>query len=496
TDGYDTIGKDESDTDEHRDVKWNKIKAALDFYTLRHPELSVAEQVAGFLNEESRDNVIAEMLAEMQSVALPALVEAITERFVPVEMRRAQAVFIAGFQDMVLDYTERYAADVASFLSWWESKGVLKSVSSPEGTDAVRIMTVHKAKGLEFKCVIIPLSFSSFTPDTKRSEWRWVRPAVSFAEFDLPPFIPVETRPELLETEHAEEYMAYNDLYMMDRLNSTYVAFTRAVSELYIFARSDAKEGTLSKMLMDFGKTEEDLDELIASGPDSDLLLPADMIEWDEQGGILSVGEKPSSGNKETKETAVDAGKATVRHLDDYMVDSSPKILHYVEEEATDTSTLSPEAADTDPRSEGNLLHAILERVKVASDLHNAVLRLKMRGMLTNAQASEWEPMLEKALADPVASKWFEKGWKVLNERDIIIHNDKNRRPDRVIISPNGKRAIVIDYKFGAVAKDDSHRKQVADYMRLIRQDLHIPDVSGVVWYVREGKFANVRAFN
>ncbi|MDE6298564.1 MAG: UvrD-helicase domain-containing protein, partial [Muribaculaceae bacterium] len=119
TDGYDTIGKDESDTDEHRDVKWNKIKAALDFYTLRHPELSVAEQVAGFLNEESRDNVIAEMLAEMQSVALPALVEAITERFVPVEMRRAQAVFIAGFQDMVLDYTERYPAEVASFLSWW-----------------------------------------------------------------------------------------------------------------------------------------------------------------------------------------------------------------------------------------------------------------------------------------------------------------------------------------------------------------------------------------
>ena len=95
-------------------------------------------------------------------------------------------------------------------------------------------MTIHKAKGLEFKCVIMPYANTALTPSARKKEWRWVKTAQSFVDEGLPKYLPVETTPQLLGTEHEEEYLKYHDLFIMDNLNAIYVAFTRAVSE-YIY---------------------------------------------------------------------------------------------------------------------------------------------------------------------------------------------------------------------------------------------------------------------
>ena len=42
------------------------------------------------------------------------------------------------------------------FLDWWEENGKKKSVVLPGNQDAIRILTIHKSKGLEFKIVILP----------------------------------------------------------------------------------------------------------------------------------------------------------------------------------------------------------------------------------------------------------------------------------------------------------------------------------------------------
>ena len=158
----------EEETETIQTQNWEEIRTNFTFYSLRNSNLSVAEQISGFLNEAAPDDVINNMLAKMQSVALPALIEAITENFVPENLRKSQAVFIAALQDMVLDYCERSSADLASFLNWWDTKGKDKSISSPEGTDAIQIMTIHKAKGLEFKCVIMPYANTALTPPHAR----------------------------------------------------------------------------------------------------------------------------------------------------------------------------------------------------------------------------------------------------------------------------------------------------------------------------------------
>ena len=91
----------------------------------------------------------------MPSVTLPALVEAVIGEMVPAGLKKTDAAFIAAFQDCVIDYCRNYPADAASFVDWWKTKGSRLSINSPEGADAVRVMTIHKSKGLEFPIVFL-----------------------------------------------------------------------------------------------------------------------------------------------------------------------------------------------------------------------------------------------------------------------------------------------------------------------------------------------------
>ena len=463
----------------------------LSFFSLRHPELSPAGHIAGFLGEESPQKEVDAIMADMQARTLTGIVEAMTEKFVPEVMRREQAVYLAAFQDMVIDYTDRYPADAASFLDWWDSKGRFRSISSPEGTDAVRIMTIHKSKGLEFGCVILPFADGALEPSPTQSEWRWVKPASVFSDAGLPPFVPVKTERKLMETEHASIYIDYHDLFMMDKLNSAYVAFTRAVDELYIFTRESRNRNALGPLLKKILLPPEEgaLELSLPSGVEEELLLPADTVEWDDRQTVVCIGEKPVYMPKDTDSGRKNGKKVEERVLGAYNADSTPAILHIVETEDSDLSVPDP---DEDPRSEGNLLHAVMERVKKADDLHAAVLTLRMRGMISLEQAHEWEPMLEKAMKGKEVAGWFDGSWRVANEREIILPGMKNRRPDRLMFNSDRSRAIVVDYKFGSVPDGDEHIEQVREYVELIRLAVRPKNIEGFIWYVREGKIVRV----
>ena len=481
-------GTHESPDKKDMKPKWSDIRCNFNFYALRHPELPTADQVKGFMSEESPADSINAMLSTMQTVALPALVEAITENFVPDDMRRSEAVFLAGLQDLVLEYTDSHAADVASFIDWWDAKGVTRSISSPEGTDAVQIMTIHKSKGLEFGCVIIPFDDSSIVP-LRKSEWKWVEPEETFLKMGFPPYLPVVTDTSLEDTIHADVYRHFYDLSAMDMLNAYYVAFTRAVSELHIFTRLPSQKGRTSTTLGYFLHSILSDEELADRFPDG--------VRWNDAHDLAEIGTLPVITPAEARSTDGNSeahgsdASDTIEHytLDEYYVDSSPSVLQYVEsDDDTDTATLLPDAEDTDPRSEGNLLHGIMSLVKTRSDLHRAILHYKTRGLISNAQAVEWEEMLGKAMDSPEVSRWFKPGWRVLNERDIIFPGMKNRRPDRMMIAPDKSHGVIIDYKFGDIPAGDSHKKQVEGYIQAFRETTHIHRVAAFIWYVRRNQ--------
>lgn len=484
----------ESDDKDKNRVNWNDIKSDYAFFAMRHPEMSPSEQISEFIKSGKPVDAIREMMHGMQAVTLPSLVESIVENFIPEDIRKRDALFIAGFQDMVLDYCERYAADISSFLGWWDSRGKYLSITSPEDTDAVRIMTIHKSKGLEFKCVILPYEVKGITPSNKKTEWRWVEPSPLYKDYDLPGWLPIATTELLLKTEYADIYRKYSDMYMMDRLNSLYVAFTRAKCELYVFSKyidSDNKRASHMSSAWFLKELCGNMEEYLPE--DMSDIIPGSLQAADENGMWITFGKKtdpkPEDEDKKEKNKGEDPTFQESKTIEDYRVNSCPEILHCREDEGP----------DNEARSEGTLLHTIMESVTTAADLHKSILAMKMRGSITSRQASEWEAMLVEAMSGENVKGWYDGSWRVMNERRILQSNDMTRRPDRIMLSKDGKKAVIVDYKFGedpdVDAEDktfDDYVKQVTDYTDKLKRATGIGDVSAYLWYMRSGKLIEV----
>lgn len=489
---------------------WNRISGNFRFFAMRHPELSTPEQLRAFLEGGADNDAIGRMLSEMQAVSLPALVESIAAHFLSEDMRRDDAVFLAAFQDIVIEYCERNPSDIASFLRWWDTKGATASISSPEGTDAVTVMTVHKSKGLEFPVVIIPYADEDFRDSAEHAEWRWVKPRIlSSGIGSIPPYMPVSTGNRMKGTLHEGDLFEFYDLKKMDSLNTLYVAFTRAERELYVFTyntpptkNSTATQSGIGYFLKDF------FNETMAVGAGGDICrLGAHAISAD------TIGEKPEGAVSSSvpftgeiykigcPEAAVEKKKEedTGRLIDNYRVNGTPRFLVYRDiavPTAIDGVGTDDEEEDNDPRSEGNLMHELMARVRTLDDLPHALLRMKTEGLATAEGAAKIEEYLRCRILQQGVSRWFDGSLKVINERNILRGDSHMLRPDRIMVTPDGD-AIVVDYKFGmSLKKHHKYCRQVSDYVDYLKKTGRFGDVKGYLWYVRREEVVEVKSEN
>ena len=149
----------------------------------------------------------------------------------------------------MLEYCESYPADIASFLSWWDESGHTRTIGAPEGVDALRVMTIHKSKGLEFPVVLIPKADWSLTPINSKL-WRelfWVKhtPAgIDLPPEDIPSLLPIMPNASMRDPDSPfhDCFAEFERQYITDHVNKTYVAFTRAVKELHVFTPVHAKK--------------------------------------------------------------------------------------------------------------------------------------------------------------------------------------------------------------------------------------------------------------
>ena len=152
----------------------------------------------------------------------------------------------------------------------------------PEDVNALRIMSIHKSKGLQFPIVIMPFTDWSLFP--KANEWIW-------ATTDEPPFdqigkVALNTGKKLLGTAYEAAYREEIQQQLVDNANLLYVAFTRAEHELHVFLPEDSG-GELSKVSQLVSRTCDSMDKLIRSGE-----------EW--QAGEPSVAPTDSSSGTTT----------------------------------------------------------------------------------------------------------------------------------------------------------------------------------------------------
>ncbi|MDE5793990.1 MAG: UvrD-helicase domain-containing protein [Muribaculaceae bacterium] len=483
--------------------EWSKLRADFSFFAMQNPDQPLSELLARFLDGEYNPDSIRDMLAKMSTTVLPALVENIIQNFIPPHTRQSEAAFLAALQDMVVEYCEGHTSDIASFLQWWDKKGRTKSISSPEDAEAINIMTVHKSKGLEFRCVIVPFSKQTTVPMSHlQKEWLWVKPDLSEA-VGIPhiPWIPVWSEPKLEDTIHADIYREYLDNYMTDKVNMAYVAYTRAIDELYIYTPCKLKENGLTSDSQRIGSflwrcgtdANEIIDDLNDTYPDIiDYLPSADEIDVDIDNRCWTFGEKLTEeeiikGRKKKEEIA------ETQIISDYRCGIKIPALIYHDPTSPDNDLLPDGVENEDseePESEeirryGELMHSIMENVKTAADLPRALLKAKSTGTINKEQMEQLQNRLSTVLESVKDYGWFDTANKVINERGIVI-NGKVQRPDRIIIRPDGS-AIIVDYKFGEHRNDKRYSRQVKRYASALIKSGLTKKCEAYIWYVSLG---------
>jgi ATP-dependent exoDNAse (exonuclease V) beta subunit len=395
-------------------------------------------------------------LYEMCERLISAFIEAPTE---------TDNLYLQTFQDMVLEFSTRKTADLIAFLDWWSESGESKRVSMPASQDAIRIMTIHKSKGLGFKAVVVP--FCDWGIDQKTNSLLWCEP--TSAQFNDLPLLPVPYTSKMVDSIFAIDYLEEKLHAFIDNINLAYVTFTRAKEELVVFAPKNAKDSTsrLGGLLYECvtnSSLEDDGDKKFIQLQDnfsSQSLMYEDGADWRP---IIVEDKKP------------------------------------LEEQAINIRSINPDgrlqlklrnrdfSGDTEEQIYGKLMHEVLSKVQSESDITNAVSEIVNLGEISSDKGSEIASRLKVWTTKPEVEKWFSSEVKVLNEAEILLPNGVHYRPDRVVFFEN--EVHVIDFKFGQI-KSNKYQRQVSTYMSII-SEMGYSLVKGFLWFVELGEVEEV----
>ncbi|MFH6603212.1 UvrD-helicase domain-containing protein [Maribacter algicola] len=360
--------------------------------------------------------------------------------------------YITHLMDLVFEQERKEGVEASSFLSFWEKKKDQACINTPENTGAVQIMSIHKAKGLEFDIVIYPFANSHIYKRTKDKKlWVPVDPA-NYCGFDE---LLVNEKKEVIEYGENFESLFKEELYQMelDAFNVLYVALTRAVKALFVITE------------MDLTKDGEPKAEYY-SGLFVRYLKEKGL--WNTDKTCYTFGRLDDKGAKELQK----------------MSKNVPYQYSYKEREGFRILAKSRMLWDTEiqnARIHGNLIHNIMGLIESRGDVPSAIKRLRQDGDIPVDEIDDITIKINQILDHPLLSRFFDEDLKVLNETDILTKEGRLLRPDRIVIK--GKKTTLIDYKTGR--KSPRYREQLYDYADTL-EDMGYEVENKIIVYIDE----------
>lgn len=179
----------------------------------------------------------------VQSLSLYEMVEEFIRVFKILEEHPTRLEFVFRFLDWIIEFEKQKQHNINDFIDEWNKKRAEVSVDVPAGSNAITITTIHKSKGLEYPVVIVPFADWQIQND-KNNIWIDTQDlAMPLESPQKPPYLlaRMTTSANRVINQQQEEEKSKNAL---ESLNLLYVAFTRAINQLYVIAKEKSSHSS------------------------------------------------------------------------------------------------------------------------------------------------------------------------------------------------------------------------------------------------------------
>ena len=476
-------------------------------YVLKHCPEEAKDKVRGLLEEWSKQSY--------QMLPFYDLIQQLIHHL-ELDKQPGEASYLYSLLDMVVAFLDDNVPDIGRFLQVCEESLGKKSVPASV-VKGVRILTIHKSKGLDFHSVFIPYCNWELVSSGQKQSMIWTSPKVD--PFNKIPLLPVKLSAIAEKSIYKDEYLQELRNQRIENLNLLYVAFTRARQNLVICAprltRNHEKSivPALQRTITQLGWTdlidgdvrlEEDDTQIlleIAQPSNAECAVAAQTAFLEDGVTAKAAMEKPKNPFKINAVTER-VNLETSNHEVKFRQSQSARLYNAALMEAVQADNAEGDVAKVMNTSEldleffakreaaqrrGTLLHHLMEEIESEADVETVLQSAICEGKIAPIEeVGEMRKLLHRAMQHEIAKEWFDGTWQLYRECTILTRDENGNvhapRPDRVMM--RGDEAIVVDYKFGLPRPD--YHEQVRHYCQLLQQ-MGKQNVKGYLWYVASG---------
>ena len=421
-----------------------------------HKDMDLNTLLLGDLDEYLPSAFIEE-LDTLRLMPLLELLEKLTRIF-QLSLIENQDAYLLSFYDHVNDYLQKHSSELTAFVKHWEEKLCFKTI--PSGNiEGIRILSIHKSKGLEFHTVFLP--FCDWKLENERTSYIWCTPPE--APFDELQLLPNNYGTNMNESIYQNDYRKEKLQLWVDNLNLLYVAFTRPQCNLVVWCKekgSNTVSELLSSALVGTScQTIESLDNC-----------------------IYQLGEVCPSKTSSSKKVSTNKLVQTPESIPVKLESLDTPIEFKQSNRSADFIDGEDDMSGKYIR-QGQVMHSLFSMIRTSNDVPGAIARLRMEGIIeSDKHEQQTLKLVNWALKHPQVKEWFSGKWSLYNECAILYRENgelQTRRPDRVMMKDG--EVIVVDFKFGKPYPE--YNIQVKEYMDLLH-GMGYEQVSGYLWYV------------